>query len=312
MKRIAIQMACAALCFQACANAELLNVSKIVTGTEQNINWVAAAFTPNVFPSANISNEYMGRAMVQKDQVKQDLVGPGPWGPSWGTWLPAPNVTASVVADPITKFGVTYNYSSSSHRSATVNMTLNPRYVGAMTFGTGNSEAAASYSYKIDHFGAAQDYFMSVQHPAFQRNVEAAYVLTPGSNGGTYVYYKPTNANSRAAVEIYADGLPIWSSETAYHYPNGQAVYAWDNAGTSWGKPSAAGFSTLYLGKFNAGMSVTITMVVRTATAVKMDSCAYDSDAFGNTIRCHKVTDAVKLSNLSGAGNMLQLFTKVL
>lgn len=312
MKRITMQMTCAALFFQACANAELLNVSKIVTGTEQNINWLAAAFTANVFPSANITSESMGRTMVQKDQVKQDAVGPGPWGPNWTTFPTNPNLVANVVASPLNKFGVIYNYSSSSHRSATVNMTLNPAYVGSMTFGTGNSEATVSYAYKIEHFGAAQDYFLNVQHPTFQRNVESAYTLTPGSNGGTYTYFKPTNANSRAAVEIYADGLPIWSSETAYHYPNGSAVYAWDNAGTSWGKASPAGYSTLYLGKLTAGKTVIITMVVRTATAVKMDSCAYDSDGYSNTIRCHKVTDAVKLTDLSNSSNMLQLFTKVL
>lgn len=312
MKRITIPMACAALCFQVCASAEVLNVSKIVTGTEQNINWNTAASAPNVFPAANITSESMGRVMVQKDQVKHDAVGPGPWGPNWTTFPTNPNLVANVIAGPLTKFGVTYHYSSSSHRSATVNMTTNPAYVGAMTFGTGNSEATVSYAYKIEHFGVAQDYFLNVQHPTFQRNVESAYTLAPGGNGGTYVYQKPTNANSRAAVEIYADGLPIWSSETAYHYPNGSAVYAWDNAGTSWGKASQAGYSTLYLGKLTAGRTVIINVVVRTATAVKMDNCAYDSDYYGNTIRCHKVTDAVKLTDLSNSSNMLQLFTKVL
>ena len=183
-----------------------------------------------------------------------------------------------------------------------------------MAFSTGKAEAVTSFSYKIEHYGSAQDYFVNIQHPTFARSVESAYTLTSGSNGGTYIYTKPTNANSRATVEIYADGLPIWSSEATYHYPNGQATYAWDNAGTNWGKASASGFSTLYLGKLNPGTTVILTMVVRTAVNVEMNTsaCPYESSAWENVIRCHKVTDSVKLSNLANYTSMLQIFTKVL
>ncbi|MFN7935181.1 MAG: hypothetical protein U0R19_17760 [Bryobacteraceae bacterium] len=313
MNRVTLRLAAAYFCLQLSANAELLNVSQIVTGSNQAIDWNIAANKATVAAAATITYNTMGHATLKPAPI-QDMVGPGPWGTGWKASQSTPNLTLSVPTAPVNKYGQVYNYSSNTFRSASSNMTLNPRYTGSMAFSTGAAEAVTSYSYKIEHYGAAQDYFLNIQHPTFQRTVDSAYTLTPGSNGGTYIYTKPTNANSRATVEIYADGLPVWSSESSYQYPKGQATYAWDNVGTNWGKASAAGFSTLYLGKLNAGSTVILTMVVRTAVNVEMStsSCPLESSAWENVIRCHKVTDAVKLSNLPSYTSMLQIFTKVL
>ena len=273
MNRATLRLATACLCLQFSANAELLNVSQIVTGADQNIDWNIASSKPLAATAATITYNTMGHAALKTAPV-QDMVGPSPWGTGWKFNQTTPNITLSVPTNTVDKFGQTYHYSSNTFRSAISNMTLSPRSTSSMAFSTGKAEAVTSFSYKIEHYGSAQDYFVNIQHPTFARSVESAYTLTSGSNGGTYIYTKPTNANSRATVEIYADGLPIWSSEATYHYPNGQATYAWDNAGTNWGKASASGFSTLYLGKLNPGTTVILTMVVRTAVNVEMNTSA--------------------------------------
>ena len=313
MNRATLRLAAACVYMQFSANAELLNVAQIVTGASQSIDWSVAYFKPTVAPAATITYNTMGHVTLKTSPV-QDMVGPGPWGTGWKFNQSVPNLLLNVPTAPVNKYNQTYNYSSTSFRSAASNMSLNPRYTGAMAFSTGKAEASTIYSYKIEHYGSAQDYFVNIQHPTFVRTVNSAYTLTPGGNGGTYIYTKPTKANARATVEIYADGLPIWSSESSYHYPDGQANYAWDDAATFWGKPSAAGFSTLYLGKLSPGTTVILTVVVRTAANVEMNtsSCPMESSAWENVIRCHTVTDSVKLGNLSNVNSMLQIFTKFL
>ena len=84
----------------------------------------------------------------------------------------------------------------------------------------------------------------------------------------------PNAARARAAVDVLVDGLPVWSSESTYMYPEGTASYAWDKRLTSWGNTLVDnGETKLYLGKLYPGQSITITFVVRTDTFVNADSC---------------------------------------
>ncbi|MCX6626234.1 MAG: hypothetical protein NTW28_01205, partial [Candidatus Solibacter sp.] len=108
-------------------------------------------------------------------------------------------------------------------------------------------------------------------------SVSPAYTLQPGGpggGGGTYLYKSPVAARARAAVDVLVDGLPVWSSESTYMYPEALANYPWDRRMTSWGNtPVDNGQTKLYLGKLVAGKAITISFIVRTDTWVNADAC---------------------------------------
>ena len=174
------------------------------------------------------------------------------------------------------------------------------------TFTTGWAVAAGNYSVRTEHYSSmALDYFILLNHPKYLRSIQAAYDLVPGSNGGTYLYKKPTSARARAAVDVLVNGLPVWTSESTYMFPEGTASYAWDKIETTWGNTvTANGQTRLYLGKLNAGASITITFIVRTDVHAVADQCGTANWGYysPDEKRCFDLTQTVQLTSSESGG----------
>jgi hypothetical protein len=114
-------------------------------------------------------------------------------------------------------------------------------------------------------------------------------------------------------VDVLVDGLPVWSTESTYMYPENSAHYAWDKRMTSWGNALVAnGQTKLYLGKLQAGKGITITFVVRTDTYVDAAICgtATGGSNSPDQKRCFDLTQTVELPNPASGPVGISVYAK--
>jgi hypothetical protein len=277
--------------------AENLNVSRIAIAP-RNIDWAEEATAPIVQGSWAIFDYWQsGHARIQGDlldfYVKQ-------WSQvNWADAPALPNITRLLATPAPTS---SLKYGSPYYQLAKVDMAPNPRVVQSRTFGTGWAQSAANYTIKVFH-GSAQplDYFIYLYHPKILTGVQAAYTLQPGGpggSGGTYLYKHPDSAGSRAAVDVLVDGLPVWSTESAYMYPEDTADYAWDKLFTKWGSPVVDnGTTKLYIGRLAAYQVVHVSLIVRTDVKAVASQCGTEYASYGSadTKRCFDLTQTVQL-----------------
>ena len=101
-------------------------------------------------------------------------------------------------------------------------------------------------------------------------------------------------------MDVLVDGLPVWSSESTYMYPEGTANYPWDKVETTWGNTvTANGQTRLYLGKLYTGQAITITFIVRTDAHAAADKCgsAYWGGGSPPEKRCFDLSQTVQLTS---------------
>ena len=279
------------------SSAENLNVSRIAIAP-RNIDWTEEAQSPIVQGSwASFDYWQAGHARIAGDPFAFYVK---PW--SQVNWTDAPllpDITRLLSTPAPTS---SLKYGSPYYQLAKVDMSPNPRFVQSRTFATGSAESAANYSIRVSH-GSAQplDYFIYLYHPKILTGVQAAYTLQPGGPGGpggTYLYKHPSSAGSRAAVDVLVDGLPVWSTESAYMYPEGTADYPWDKLFTKWGNPVVDnGTTKLYIGRIPAGKVVSVSLIVRTDVKADASQCGTENGGYNSadTQRCFDLTQTVQL-----------------
>lgn len=279
--------------------ADNLNVSPIAI-SGRNLDWTEEGNTLK-WPGGAIYSYYqMGRARIQSET--SDYFAPGPWSAAWQNSPSYPAFSRHADTPAATQ---QLTWASPYYSLAKVDMGSTPKRVQSRNFSTGWARSAVNYSVRVEHTSATPlDYFVVLQHPKFLLGVQAAYTLQPGGpggGGGTYLYKSPDAARARAAVDVLVDGLPVWSSESTYMYPDGDASYPWDKRLTSWGNtPVDNGQTKLYLGKLQAGKAITITFVVRADTYVDADNCgtSYGGWNSPDEKRCFDLTQTVELPTL--------------
>jgi hypothetical protein len=281
----------------AVSSAENLNVSRIAIAP-RSIDWTEEANAPIVIGSwATFDYWQVGHARIHADTMDWYV---NPWSQvNWTSSPTSPNTMRQLVTPPPTS---SLKYSSPYYQLAKVDMTPNPKIVQSRTYSTGSAQSAVNYSIKVSH-GSAQplDYFIYLYHPKILTGVQAAYTLQPGGpggSGGTYLYKFPTTASSRGAVDVLVDGLPVWSNESMYMYPDGTAEWAWDKLFTKWGNPLVDnGTTKLYIGRIAANTIVNVSLIVRTDVKAVASQCGteYGGWNYADTQHCFDLTQSVQL-----------------
>jgi hypothetical protein len=289
--------------------AENLNVSGIAI-SQRTLDWNEEAGSLKVVGGAMLSYYQLG--LVRLSGETTGYAAPGPWSAAWQTSASNPVVTREIDTPAPTS---QLTWASPYYSYAKVDMAASTKRVQTRNFSSGWARSAINYSVRVDHSSSTPlDYFVEVDHPKFQLGVSAAYTLQPGGNGGTYLYMFPNAARARAAVDILVDGLPVWSSESTYAFPEGTANYAWDKLLTSWGNTLVDnGTTKLYLGKLYAGKSITITFVLRTDTFVDADACGTAYGTGFNTPdqkRCFDLTQTADLPANSSGPQGISVYAK--
>ena len=272
-------LALAALSTQALAE-EHINVSRIVTGTQTNVDWSELG---ELMRRGGSTFSYYVMATGQIDPDKVVYFAPPPWAsvPTSSAAKPVINRVAAL-AD-YQQNGFTFTYDRHYTSSAQVDLTQGAtRPVSASVFKAGAAMAAVSYRVQAVHTGtAAMDYFAELNVPVIAAGFQPGYNLccSGDSNGGTYNYLRPQSAVARVAVDVYADDLPVWSSELAFIAPPQPGAGPFDRLDLTWDRPGVAGKTVLYLGRLSPGSGVVVTLVARAESAGQGD-CGNQSFGF--------------------------------
>jgi hypothetical protein len=285
------------------ASGEQLNVSKIATGTHRAIDWSAVNALPEANDGATLS--YFTLATTSIDTEATPYFAIAPWSAAYQSAPTHPKLERSEPADPYMIGNATFTYSPPISRVATADMKASPKSVASRTGAKGRAKASATVSYaaRIEHTGSAPlDYFVELKVPSYQRDATPAYDLSSSSDsgGGTYTYHVPDSAKSRGAVDVYVDGLPVWSNESVYHFPDDPNNDPFAEQEWSWGNPAGPATSTLYLGRLSSGKSLTVTLIARTNVNAKADYCGIQGpfSPFGDpefSVHCLQVSQSIEL-----------------
>ena len=270
------------------ARAEQLNVSQIATGTFTPIDFAAAALQPLANDGATLTYFALGTGSI--DSEPTGYFSMPPWSSAFHNFLFFPFLRR---LDPTADYmdgNATFEYDISYFRRALVDMSSSTtKQVESALSKSAAVSAAVSYAARIEHTGADPlDYFMVLKVPAYDRKVNPAYDLccSGDPNGGTYSYHRPKAAKARGAVDVYVDGLPVWSNESAYMYPALASSDPFDSFERSWGKDPGPAQSTLYLGRLSAGDTLTVDMISRTDVSSDAPDCGIEGpfSPFGDPV----------------------------
>lgn len=282
--------------------AEQINVSRIASGTNVNVDWSEL----NQVSVAGANFSFFTLATAQAAPDARPYFAPGPWSASTAATPAKPKLTRTTKLDDYSQGGANFTYDRHYTANGVVDMTpASPttKPVSASMFKSGAAAGQVSYRMRIDATSPQPlDYFLELQVPQPKRGVEPGYDLccSGDSNGGTYSYHRPKSASSRAAIDLFADELPIWTSESAFLYPNvGASGSPFDKLEIAWDKSTAPGKTTLYLGRLAAPASVTITFAVRTEAHGDGDCGVQNYGLPGSpayAVHCLSVDQSVALS----------------
>jgi hypothetical protein len=260
------------------AAAEQLNVSRIATGTFTSIDWAVEVQQPLANNGATLT--YFDLATGSIDTEPTPYFAMIPWTAAFLGFPTQPWLRRLKPTVPYTDGNATFTYANGNARLALVNMPAFPtKRVTSGTFGSGTVAAAVSYVVRIEHTGSDPlDYFVDLQVPADKRTVTPAYDLccSGDPNGGTYSYHRPKAAQARGAIDLYANGLPVWTNEDTYLYPGLPNSNPFDHIDFLWGKPAGPATTTLFLGRLHGGDTVTVTEIARTDVKGNATDCGVE------------------------------------
>lgn len=281
------------------AQAVTLNVSRLVLGTQQLTP--AGSFTPVACGSAC---QY---AMVTSTGMDNGFSAtPGPftassWPGSYGSSAPGfssvlESLPLPAPPDGQLRDGGSLDPAQQSRVYFTSQYPFNglARQVSVQTWKTGSGASSASYAIRISTpADGPRHTYLEFAVPALQRPVSMPYTLTPSNQP---IYVKPRRMQARAAVDVYADGLPLWSSESDQLRPQRFAANSWDGSTTvSWDRSLDDERVVLYLGHLPAGSTRQLTLVIRTDLRVDAASCRTRHDFLQDYQLCHSQQERLTL-----------------
>jgi hypothetical protein len=268
------------------ARAEIINVSKIATGTNIDLSSTLLLLPAN--NGATLTYFSTGDAKVGSESTS--YYAPAPWNAAEEMAPQAPVVIRKTTLSNYISGSTHFDYDLNYTEKGTVDTTQTPRVLGATVYKKGSASSVLSYNVRIDHTSATSlYYFIDLSVPKISHSVQPAWSLSsPDDNGGTYSYQRPKSAISRAMVDIYVNDLPVWSSESGYMYPLG-ATDPFAEFDFAWGSNSGPHTSSLFLGRLSQGQSMTITFVARTEGTGDGNSCGteYYDTFYPPTVALH-------------------------
>ncbi|MCX6595452.1 MAG: hypothetical protein NTV70_03695 [Acidobacteria bacterium] len=277
-----------------------INASKTATGTETPINWANFAGAPNVNVNSALTFRELAQGKIGTEPSAYYAI--PPWYQAYEASPLFPKVERFKKLAPYTDLGQSYAYGFGFAERALVDTTVSPpRNMSSSTYGSGVATTALNYAIKIQHSGAPISYFARIRSPKRTFTFQAAFSLccSGDSNGGTYTYFKPKAARSRATADILADGLPIYSSEEIYLFPGAAAANASDKVESFWGNGKLDGSETIiFLGKLISGQVVNLNLIVRTDAFADAKTCGTEGGGFYQptiTRNCTKLIEALQL-----------------
>lgn len=284
------------------ALAATINVSQLVTGT--------AEATPS-YPLGGVISEcgsacrYVNVASAGASTAYDITPGPyvvGAWPPVWGSTVPGLASVDETLAIAPPSGGQTMDGGPTGVlRRAEVRFDFMPlvgsvRRMAVQTWKTGSGAAVASYGVRlVTPAGTARRTYLEFVLPTATRGWQEAYYVG-GPSGYQPFYTTPERLQARQAVDVYVDGLPVWSSASNLLLPQRFNPPYSQRLRLDWDRPLTGGdTATLFLGTLPAGQSYALTVVLRTDLRVQAPTCKNDSEFGVSYQRCHSQVEALSL-----------------
>jgi hypothetical protein len=307
-------LAVAAAAAAAPATAAFFNVSAVVTGGYQ--------MTPLVLSSSptypcGTACQYVVTSSTGADDGYDMAPGPyaaSAWPPVYGAALPAVGTVSEALALPAPPSGVDQldGGSIGAARRAAVDYDWYPalggtRRMSAQTWQGGSGASVVSIAVRITPSGA--NTYLEFTVPKTERGWKEAGYKAPYVDGGWIWKSKlPSQVQARSAVDVYVDGLPVWTGESNSLRPRRFDASDPDYLQLQWDGALDEDVVTLYLGKLPAGSTRTVALVFRTDLRVVAPTCYTGTDNGTVYQRCDSRREALSLPSVASSSGGLYGF----
>ena len=284
------------------AGAASFNVSQLVNGSAEPWPFLLPG-TPAVDCGANCL--YVNSAAAGMSNAYDLTPGPyvvGAWPPAYAGSVPGLAAVEESLAVPLPNNGQVMDGGGIDvFQRANVEFAWQPllggkRQMAVQTWKTGSGASTVSYALRVQTPAAgARRTYLEFRVPELRRGWSWAYYVG-GPSGQQPIYTEPARLQSRSAVDVYVDGLPVWSSESNALRPKRFNPQGLNPLILDWDQPFGDDTVTLFLGTLPAGSARSVAVVLRTDLRTEAPTCKSDSDGYGTTLqRCHGQREAISL-----------------
>lgn len=258
-----------------------INASQIVTGTAEPVDWGAEG----VNPSQPAGNDFSTLSSIWHNQIPLVILGffnfyrptyymgPG-WAPQWSPTQVEPYAgNLGIPTHSTTQNNLITTYSNAYVVQAAVDF-ANPNGVRATV---SNGWAYADFNYRVNVInsnGSAQNYYLRFPNVTTNRTITIPYNLSSSSdsNGGTYSYINPPSFFSASSMDVYVEGLPVYSNANAVDHPP-TSTDAFQQLPINFGTSVPNPYILIYLGKIPSGGSFTTDLVMHAEANANSTKC---------------------------------------
>ncbi len=266
----------------------VVNVAELVTGTAEHL-----PIHPGTKVACGSNCRYAAVSASAMDDGYAATPGPlalGAWPVAFGTSLPGyvPVEESLGITQPPAGTTLVGLNNGVLQRSA-VDYDAKPvlggtREASVQSWKSGSGASVVSYAIRITTpIDAPKRTYLSFKAPAHERSWVHASSLG-GPSGNETVYTRPERLQTRSAVDVYVDGLPVWSSEANMLVPQRYQPSNWGALFLQWGQPLPSGDVTLFLGTLPVKSVRTAVVVMRTELRVDAPGCRTRTE-YGATLK---------------------------
>jgi hypothetical protein len=176
------------------------------------------------------------------------------------------------------------------------------RQLDVQTFRTGNGASALSYAVRIETpADRARPTYLRFRVPASVRDAQQAGYIG-GPSGQQPFSTPPRRLQARSIVDVYVDGLPVWSAQSVQLRPRRFPASLGGMLQLDGDQPLDGGTATLFLGTLPAGSQRTAVIVMRSDLRVDAPTCHTVPNTLGDgQRRCDARLEGLSLPSKSTA-----------
>ena len=281
--------------------AASFNVSQLVTGSAQN--W--PLFLPGSAPAVPCGSDcqYVTTSVTGMSNSYTPTPSPytaGAWPPVYAGSPPGVAAVSEALAVALPPAGQVLDgdalgvQQASEVRFDSLPLLNTVRRLAVQSWKTGSGASAVSHGLRINTpaVGPKRTY-LEFRVPALLTSWVVPKKLG-GPSGFEWVYTEAERLQTRAAVDVYVDGLPVWSSAVHRLQPKRWGAEL-NPLRVDWGQPLADDLVTLYLGQLPAGSSRTVAVVMRAESRIEAPDCVSATE-YGTTYRrCYALREGMSL-----------------
>lgn len=182
-----------------------------------------------------------------------------------------------------------------------------PRRVNVQSWRSGSGTSATSLAVRlaVPASGSMRTFVQFAVPTLVRSGQNAKYVGGPDET--ETIQTAAARLQGRAAVDLYVDGLPVWSSESHVLLPQRLRTANKEPFELKWDKALGSDKVTLYLGSLPAGSQHTVSLVMRSDLRVDAQTCHSDAEFGVSYLRCHSRIEGLTLPSVVANGYFVKL-----